>query len=113
MKNPFDDSFDVSNLVIVAPPAHDPGIATHGASDPAPALGAPIDVPQEELQAEALVAASGSGGPGSVVTVTGPVSAGLTINLVFDAAAMAAPQSFRDGITKAMQMICAVVTDKV
>ena len=26
---------------------------------------------------------------------------------------MAAPQSFRDGITQAMQMICAVVTDHI
>src|SRR6476660_4566691 len=79
------------------------------AAAPAPVLGAPIDVPAEELEAEAAFAASGTGGTGSVVTVGGATSAGLTINLMFDSAAMAAPQSFRDAITSAMQMICAVV----
>ncbi len=112
MKNPFDDSTDLSDF-IVAPSAQSSGNVIGGGSPPAPVLGAPIDIPEEEREAEAAVAASGSGGPGSVVTVTGATSAGLTINLVFDAAAMAAPQSFRDGITAAMQMICAVVTDKI
>jgi serralysin len=108
MKNPFDDSF--SDFLVAAPTA-----SLGGGSPPAPApvVGAPIDVPEEFSEAAALVAASGNGGPGSVVTVSGATSAGLTINLVFDAAAMAAPQSFRDGVTAAMQMICAVVTDHV
>src|ERR1700759_208742 len=109
MKNPFDDISDF----IVAPPAQSSGNVVGGGSPPAPVLGAPITVPEEELEAEAAVAASGGGGSGSVVTVSGATSAGLTINLVFDAAAMAAPQGFRDGITAAMQMICAVVTDHV
>ncbi|OKO68562.1 hypothetical protein AC629_42020, partial [Bradyrhizobium sp. NAS80.1] len=84
-----------------------------GAPDPGPTVGSPIIIPDEERDAEAAFAASGPGGPGSVVTVTGATSAGLTINLLFDAAAMAAPQSFRDGITQAMQMICAAVTDHI
>ena len=84
-----------------------------GTPDPGPATGSPIVVSDEVLETEANFAASGSGGPGSVVTVSGAASAGLTINLIFDAAAMAAPQSFRDGITQAMQMICAVVTDNI
>src|ERR1700759_3914655 len=109
MKNPFDDISDF----IVAPPAQSSGNVVGGGSPPAPVLGAPITVPEEELEAEAAVAASGGGGSGSVGTVSGATSAGLTINLVFDAAAMAAPQSFRDGITAAMQMICAVVTDHI
>jgi hypothetical protein len=114
MKNPFDDSSgfaDSSGFVIAG--AHSSGTVIGGTADPAPVLGAPIAVPEEELEAEAAVAASGNGGPGSVVTVSGATSAGLTINLMFDAAAMAAPQSFRDGITAAMQMICAVVTDHI
>src|SRR6201995_5438026 len=109
MKNPFDDISDF----IVAPPAQSSGNVVGGGSPPAPAWGALVTVPEEELEAEAAVAASGRGGSGSVVTVSGATSAGLTINLVFDAAAMAAPQSFRDGVTASMQMICAVVTDHV
>ena len=113
MKKPFGDSFDFSELVVAAPPAQDSGNVLGGGPPPPPVLGAPIDVPEEFSEAQALVTASGDGGPGSVVTVTSATSAGLTINLVFDAAAMAAPQSFRDGITAAMQMICAVVTDHI
>jgi 20S proteasome alpha/beta subunit len=109
MKNPFDDNF--SDVFIAAPTAEPAGPL--GGGPPPSVLGAPIIVPDEELEAEAAVAASGNGGPGSVVTVSGATSAGLIINLVFDAAAMAAPQSFRDGITAAMQMICAVVTDHI
>ena len=53
---------------------------------------API-LPDESVQAMAAVSGSGSGGRGSVIAETS--SSGFTINLVFDAAAMAAPASFR------------------
>ncbi|HXL13531.1 MAG TPA: hypothetical protein VN941_06170, partial [Bradyrhizobium sp.] len=43
-------------------------------------------------------------GPGSVIAVT---TGGITINLLFDAAAMAAPQSFRDGIQQAANLLAA------
>jgi hypothetical protein len=46
--------------------------------------------PVEAVQAQ--TAQNGPGGPGSVVAET---SGGITFNLVFDAAAMAAPASFR------------------
>src|ERR1700742_728936 len=111
MKNSIGDNFDFSDFFVA--PHTDSSSSLGGGPPPAPVLGAPIDVPEEFSEAQALVAASGDGGPGSVVTVSGATSAGLTINLVFDAAAMAAPQSFRDGITQAMQMICAVVTDHI
>jgi hypothetical protein len=114
MKHLSDDSSsfaDSSDFVFATPPAQSASTVVGGT--PAPGLGGPIDVPQEELQAEAAFAASGTGGTGSVVTVGGATSAGLTINLMFDAAAMAAPQSFRDGITQAMQLICGVVTDHI
>src|ERR1700674_5768901 len=48
-------------------------------------------IPAEAVQAQA--AQNGAGGTGSVFTATS--SSGLTINLIFDAAAMAAPASFR------------------
>src|SRR5690242_3800737 len=112
MKKLYDDSLDFSDFFAPAP-AQDLAGSLRGTPSPPPSvLGAPIDVPQEELEAEAAVTASGTSSvPGSTVAVGS--SAGLTINLIFDNAAMAAPQSFRDGITQAMQMICAVVRDHI
>src|SRR4051812_22631408 len=46
--------------------------------------------------------ADGQTDPGSVVAVS---SGGLTINLIFDTAAMAAPASFRAGIQKAVAIL--------
>src|SRR5215813_874281 len=113
MKNLLDGSSglsDVSDFVVAAPAQSSSSVMGGG---PAPVLGGPIDVPDEAREAQEAIDASGDGGPGSVVAVGGPTSAGLTINLLFDAAAMAAPQSFRDGVTQAMQLICAVVTDHI
>src|SRR6202165_5950781 len=46
----------------------------------------------------------------SVVAVT---SGGITINLLFDAAAMAAPASFRAGIQQAASILTAAISDKI
>src|ERR1700743_2726544 len=117
MKNPFgdnSDSSDFSDFMVMAPPAQTSGDAGGGGGfNHAPILGGAIDITDETREAEATFQESGSGGPGSVVAVGGAASAGLTINLIYDAAAMAAPQSFRDGIAAAMAQICAVVTDKI
>ena len=48
--------------------------------------------------------------PGSAVAVT---SGGITINLLFDAAAMAAPASFRAGIQQAASILAAAISDKI
>src|SRR5713226_1866618 len=48
--------------------------------------------------------------PNSVVTVT---SGGITINLLFDAAAMAAPASFRAGIQQAAAILAGTISDKI
>jgi serralysin len=79
--------------------------ATLGVSNAAPT---PVAVPAEAIQAES--AQDGPGGPGSVVAET---SGGLTINLIFDAAAMAAPASFRNGIEQAAAIRSATITDKI
>src|SRR5437879_9897525 len=47
---------------------------------------------------------------GSTVAVT---SGGITINLLFDAAAMAAPASFRAGIQQAASILGAAIFDKI
>ena len=71
---------------------------------------APV-LPDEAVQAMAAVSGSGSGGVGSVVAETS--SSGFTINLVFDAAAMAAPASFRTGIEQAAAILSETVTNKI
>ncbi|MET4259622.1 hypothetical protein ABIC09_004580 [Bradyrhizobium sp. S3.12.5] len=48
--------------------------------------------------------------PGSVLAAT---SGGATINLIFDAAAMAAPTSFRSGVQEAAAILAANITDKI
>jgi serralysin len=69
-----------------------------------------VVVPAEAAEAQAAVSGSGSGGVGSVVAET---SGGLTINLIFDAAAMAAPASFRAGIAQAASILSSAISDKI
>ena len=70
----------------------------------------PVPPPEEAVEAQAANSDSGPGGPGSVVSET---SGGLTINLIFDAAAMVAPASFRSGIQQAAALLSAAVSDKI
>src|SRR5258707_8254020 len=70
----------------------------------------PAELPTESLEAQTAIAQSGPGGPGSVVAET---SGGITINLLFDAAAMAAPASFRAGIQQAAAILAANISDKI
>ncbi|WP_316184328.1 NF038122 family metalloprotease [Bradyrhizobium sp. SZCCHNRI1003] len=68
----------------------------------------PVNLPEEAVQAQP---AQGSfGGIGSVVAVT---SGGLTINLLFDAAAMAAPAAFRAGIQQAAAILSSTISDHI
>src|SRR2546429_9196045 len=53
---------------------------------------------------------SGQNEPNSGVAVT---SGGITINLLFDAAAMAAPASFRAGIQQAAGILAGTISDKI
>ena len=55
-------------------------------------------------------AGAASGSPGSVVAVA---AGGITINLLFDAAAMAAPASFRAGIQQAAAILAATISDQI
>jgi serralysin len=68
----------------------------------------PIEIPEEAV--EAMVAQGPGGGVGSVVAVT---SGGLVINLIYDAAAMAAPASFRAGIQQAAAILSSVISDHI
>src|SRR5450755_1295091 len=62
------------------------------------------------LTSEAVESSNAQSGPTSVLALT---SGGITINLLFDAAAMAAPASFRAGIQQAASILTAVISDKI
>jgi hypothetical protein len=68
---------------------------------PAPTMGLPAAVDGS---------ADGQGNLDSTVAVT---SGGITINLIFDTAAMAAPASFRAGIQQAVAILAAAISDKI
>jgi serralysin len=70
-----------------------PSIANNGGGASAPV---PVVPPTPTLPSESVEAESAQSGPTTVVAETS--DSGITINLVFDAAAMAAPASFRAGI---------------
>jgi 20S proteasome alpha/beta subunit len=60
---------------------------------------------------------AGSGGSGTGGTSTGSVisvnAGGITINLILDAAAQAAPASFKNGLQQAVSILAANITDKI
>jgi Repeat of unknown function (DUF5648) len=63
-----------------------------------------------QLLASQGVTAAGQNAPDSVVAMT---SGGMTINLLFDAAATAAPASFRAGIQQAAALLTATISDHI
>jgi len=112
LHNPLDGSDDgfwysAPDFSVPGGHASRPVAAAPAAQAPPPT---PVVLPDETAQAQAAVSGSGSGGVGSVVAET---SGGLTINLIFDAAAMAAPASFRTGIQQAAALLSATISDKI
>src|SRR5438477_8226496 len=77
-----------------------------GASAPVPVVSPTPIIPSEAVEAE-----SAQIGPTTVVAETS--GSGITINLVFDAAAMAAPASFRAGIEQAAAILSATITNQI
>ena len=70
------------------------------------------DVPlaAPSLSSQTVTSSGGQSASSSAVTVT---SGGITFNLLFDAAAMAAPASFRAGIQQAASLLTASISDKI
>ena len=62
------------------------------------------------LTSEAVAASSAQSGPATVVSMT---TGGIIINLLFDAAAMAAPASFRAGIQQAASILTGAISDHI
>src|SRR3984893_14869230 len=85
-----------------------PSIGTGGGN---PLASAPVEIlATPALAGEAVVSSSAQSGPTSPVALT---SGGITINLLFDAAAMAAPASFRAGIQQAASILTATISDHI
>ena len=62
------------------------------------------------LTSEAADSLGAQSGPTTAVSMT---TGGITINLLFDAAAMAAPASFRAGIQQAASLLTAAISDQI
>src|SRR5229473_80654 len=62
------------------------------------------------LTSEAVESSSAQSGPTTLVALT---SGGIIINLLFDAAAMAAPANFRAGIQQAASILTAAISDQI
>jgi serralysin len=71
----------------------------------------PVEIPSSPaLVSEAVQASSAQSGTISTLALT---SGGITINLLFDAPAMAAPASFRAGIQQAASILTSAISDKI
>ena len=68
-------------------------------------------IPVSALTGEAQQAMAAQSGPVNTVSVS--MGTGFTINLLYDAAAMAAPQSFRNTIQQAANLLAASITDPI
>src|SRR6202035_4588305 len=72
---------------------------------------APVEILRTPaLTSEAVESLGAQSGPTTVTVLT---TGGITINLLFDAAAMAAPASFRSGIQQAASILTAAISDKI
>ena len=71
----------------------------------------PVEIPSTPaLTSEAAQALGSQSGATSTLSMT---SGGITIDLLFDAAAMAAPASFRAGIQQAASLLTAAISDQI
>jgi hypothetical protein len=76
-----------------------------------PSASAPVKILVNALTNEAIQAESAQ--TGGTPTVVAATSGGITINLLFDSAAMAAPASFRAGIQQAASILTGAISDKI
>ena len=72
----------------------------------------PLEIvpPAPSFSSQTVASSGGQNAPNSAVAET---SGGITFNLLFDAAAMAAPANFRTGIEQAASMLSASISDKI
>src|SRR5882724_3692834 len=77
-----------------------------------PPASTPPAFPSLAIPEEAVLAQNAQSGSATAVAATSG-SGGITINLLFDAAAMAAPQSFRTGVEQAASVLAATIKDQI
>src|ERR1700736_553753 len=85
-----------------------PGVDSSGN----PSASTPAAIPPTALTDEAIQAQNAQSGS-STFTLAAATSGGITINLLFDSAAMAAPASFRAGIEQAASILTGAISDKI
>jgi hypothetical protein len=77
-----------------------------------PPASTPPAFPSLAIPEEAVLAQNAQSGSATAVAATSG-RGGITINLLFDAAAMAAPQSFRTGVEQAASVLAATIKDQI
>jgi 20S proteasome alpha/beta subunit len=75
--------------------------------------GSSADIPISLIPALTSEAAESISAQGETASVLAMTTGGITINLLFDAAAMAAPASFRAAIQQAASLLTATISDKI
>jgi hypothetical protein len=105
--DPFDSLLDSAWDQIYAS-FSTPGIDSSGN----PSAGAPVAIPPTALTDEAIQAQNAQSGS-TTFTLAAATSGGITINLLFDSAAMAAPASFRAGIEQAASILTGAISDRI
>ncbi|WMT72578.1 NF038122 family metalloprotease [Bradyrhizobium sp. Ash2021] len=76
-----------------------------------PPASTPVEIPSTPaLTSEAVESLGAQSGATTTVSLTG---GGITINLLYDAAAMAAPASFRAGIQQAAAILTSTISDQI
>src|ERR1700730_2092814 len=84
----------------------------HNDSSGNPSASTPVAIPPTALTDEAIQAQNAQSGS-STFTLAAATSGGITINLLFDSAAMAAPAGFRGGIEQAASILTGAISDKI
>src|SRR5258708_27016111 len=107
LNDPSDDFLNPGGDEIYTPFSPPPA-GEHGT----PSGNGPVNIPDATpaLVSEAVQSSSAQSG---TITTTSLNSGGITINLLFDAAAMAAPASFRAGIQQAASILTSAISDKI
>src|SRR3984893_17450925 len=105
------DPFD-SLLVSASDQIYASFSSPHSDSSGNPSASTPVAIPPTALTDEAIQAQNAQSGS-STFTLAAATSGGITINLLFDSAAMAAPASFRAGIEQAASILTGAISEKI
>src|SRR5437763_694818 len=107
LQDPFNGLFDPTWAEVYTnflPSSADSNGGKSLGNAPAEILATPV------LTSEAVESQAAQSGPTTLVALT---SGGIIINLLFDAAAMAAPAGFRTGIQQAASILTSAISDKI